>query len=163
MSTTPPYALNIDTPLPGRLSVISGNDNGCPDRKTLYIKVAQSGSLNTNTIHIPSPHPSNIPIIELPPPLRTVCPMICPLLQKYPDEFISNTKVVRDSSTKPDTPPLRLSYVHDTSGMTPPPGTSSGNQPEPVLHPQMNSCSVQRVSYNVRAPLTFKLSCNSFD
>src|SRR3954464_12619899 len=45
----------------------------------------------------------------------------------------------------------------------PPPVTLSGNHPEPVLHPQMNSRSMQRVSYNVRAPLTFHLSCHSFD
>src|SRR3954466_15440685 len=90
--------------------------------------------------------------------------MICPVLLKYPDEFISNMKVVRYRSTNPDTPSTRVSDVHDTSGMTPPPpGTPSGNHPEPVLHPRMNSRSVQRVSYNVRAPLTFHLSCHSFD
>src|SRR4051812_2491501 len=90
--------------------------------------------------------------------------MICPVLLKYPDEFILNTKVVRYRSTNPDIPSTRVSDVHDTSGMTPPPpGTPSGNHPEPVLHPQMNSHSVHRVSYNVRAPLTFHLSCHSFD
>src|SRR3954469_16323462 len=56
-----------------------------------------------------------------PSPLRTVCSMICPVLLKYPDEFISNTKVVRNSSTNPDTPPIRFSDVHDTSGMVPSP------------------------------------------
>src|SRR3954466_7685004 len=115
----PTNASNIDTPLPGCLSVISGTDKNCPDQNTLYTKVAQKGSPNTNTIPIPSPHPSNIPNVE-PSPLQTVCPMICPVLLKYPDEFISNRKVVRNSSTNPDTPPTRVSDVHDTSGMTPP-------------------------------------------
>src|SRR3954466_10471753 len=97
-------------------------------------------------------------------PLRTVCPMICPVLLKYPDEFISNTKVVRNSPTNPDTPPLSLSDVHYTSGMTfPPLDPLSGNQPEPVLHPRMNSRSVQRVSFNVRSPITIHLSCHAFD
>ena len=71
----PPNAPNTDTPLSSRLSVISGTDNGCPDQKTLYIKVAQNGSTITNTLPIRSPHPSNIPNIE-PPPLRTVCPIL---------------------------------------------------------------------------------------
>src|SRR4051812_5089846 len=100
----PPNAPDIDTPLPGRLSVISGTGNGCLDRKTLYTKVAQNRSTITNTLPIRSPHPSNIPNLE-PPPLRTVYPMICPVLLRYPDEFISNTKFVRNSSTNPDTPP----------------------------------------------------------
>src|SRR3954462_14716809 len=79
-------------------------------------------------------------------PLWTVCPMICLVLLKYPDEFISNTKVVRNGSTNPDTPPTRVSDVHDTSGMIPPPPTDtlSDNHSEPVLHPRMNSRSVQR-------------------
>src|SRR3954467_12186125 len=45
--------------------------------------------------------------------------------------------------------------------MNPPPGTPSGNHPEPVLHPRMNSRSVQRVSFNVRALLTLHTSCFS--
>src|SRR3954462_8157970 len=36
-------------------------------------------------------------------PLRTVCLMNCPVLLQCPDQFISNTKVVRNSSTNPDT------------------------------------------------------------
>src|SRR3954468_19929035 len=121
MSTTPPLTHQTSTsPLPGCLPVISGTDNGCPDRKTLYIKVAQNSSTIANTLLILPPHPSNLPNIE-PPLLRTVCPMICPVLLKYPDEFISNTKVVRNSSTNPDTPPLSLSDVHDTAGMIPSP------------------------------------------
>ena len=56
-------------PLSGRLSVISGIDKGCPDQNTLYTKVIQKGSPNTNTIPTPSPHSSNIPNIE-PPPSR---------------------------------------------------------------------------------------------
>src|SRR3954462_689209 len=66
----PPNASNIDTPLPGCLSVISGTDNGCPDRKTLYIKVAQNRPTTTDTIPIPSPHPSKIPNVKPFPPLR---------------------------------------------------------------------------------------------
>src|ERR1043165_10038975 len=87
--------------------------------------------------------------------------MICPVLLKYPYEFISNTKVVRNRSTNPDTPTMHVSVVHDTSGMTPPPYTLSGNHPEPVLHPRMNSRSVHRASYNVRASLTLHTSCHS--
>ena len=143
------------------MSVIFGTDNGCPDRKTLYIKVAQNSSTITNTLLILPPHPSNIPNIE-PPPLRTVCPMICLVLLKYPDEFISNTKVVRNSSTNPDTPLLSLSDVHDTSGMIPsPPVTLSGNHPEPVVHPRMNSRSEQRALHCVRTPLAFHTSCHA--
>src|SRR3954464_11135292 len=86
----PPNASNIDTPLPGCLSVISGTVKNCPDQNTLYTKVAQIGAPVTNTIPIPSPHPSNIPNVEPPPLLRTVCPMICPVLLKCPDEFNPN-------------------------------------------------------------------------
>src|SRR3954464_345833 len=86
--------------------------------------------------------------------------MICPILLKYPDEFISNTKVVRNGSTNPDTPPLCFSDVHDTSDMNlPPPDTLSGNHPELTVHPRMNSRSEQRASYYVRASISFHLSC----
>ena len=88
--------------------------------------------------------------------------MICPVLSKYPDEFIPNTKVVRNRSATPDTSPTRVSNVHDTSDMTPHPDTMSGNHPEPVLHPQMNSRFVQRISFNVRAPLTLHTPFLSF-
>src|SRR3954466_5168630 len=50
--------------------------------------------------------------------------MICPVLLKYPDEFILNTKVVRNRSTTPDTQPTRVSDVHDTSGLILPPSVS---------------------------------------
>src|SRR3954471_22329057 len=98
----PPNASNIDTPLPGRLSEIPGTDKNCPDRKTLYTKVAQNRPTITDTTPIRSPHPSNIPIIE-PPLLRTASPMNCPVLLQYPDQFIPNTKVVRNSSSTSDT------------------------------------------------------------
>src|SRR3954462_7042871 len=88
--------------------------------------------------------------------------MNCPVLLQYPDKFISNTKVFRNRSTTPDTSPTRVSDVHDTSGMTPPSDTLSGNHTDPVLHPQMNSRSVQRVSFNVTAPLTLHSSYLSF-
>src|SRR3954471_736954 len=89
--------------------------------------------------------------------------MNCPVLLKYPDEFISNAKVVRNSPTNPDTPPLSLSDVHDTSGMIfPPPDPLSGNHPEPVVHLRMNSRSEQRASHCVRTPLTIHLSCRAF-
>src|SRR3954466_12078847 len=121
MSIPPPLTYRTPTPpLSGRLAIISGTDNGCPDRKTLYIKDAQNGSTITNTLPIRSPHPSNIPNIE-PPPLRTACPMICPVLLQYPDEFIPNTKVVRNRSTTSDTNPTHVSDVHDTSGLIFPP------------------------------------------
>ena len=106
------------------------------------------------------PHPSHLPNIE-PPPLRTASPMICPVLSMYPDEFIPNTKVVRNTSTTPDTSPSRVSDVHDTSGMTPPPDTLSGNHLEPVFHPRMNSCSELIAMYYVRASIAFLLSCNT--
>src|ERR1041385_8502817 len=44
----------------------------------------------------------------------------------------------------------------------PPPDTLSGNHPELTVHPQMNSRSVLRVSYNVRVSLTFHMSCLVF-
>src|SRR3954464_6501024 len=87
--------------------------------------------------------------------------MICPVQLKYPDEFIPNMNVVRNRSTNPDTPPTRVSDVHDTPGLIfPPPDTLSGNHSEPVLHPRMNSRSVQRVSVNVRASIT--IHCHAF-
>src|SRR4051812_13410875 len=89
--------------------------------------------------------------------------MICPVLLKYPDEFISNTKVVRNSSTNPVTPPLRLSVVHDTPGLNfPPSDTLSGNHPEPVVRPRMNSRSEQYTLYHVRAPSTLCFPCVVF-
>ena len=54
-------------------------------------------------------------------PLWTVCPINCPVLLQCPNEFIPNTKVVRNISNTPDTQPTRVSDVHDTSGMIPPP------------------------------------------
>src|SRR3954467_10127989 len=81
-------------------------------------------------------------------PLRTVCPMICPVLLKYPDEFIPNMKVVRNTSTNLDTPPTRVSDVHDTPSLIfPPPDTLSGNHPELAIHLRMNFRSEQRASY----------------
>src|SRR4051812_28404854 len=89
--------------------------------------------------------------------------MNCPVLLQYPDQFISNTKVVQNRSTNPDTQPTRMSDVHDTPGLIfPPPDTLSGNHPEPVLHPRMNSRSVQRVSFCVRTSLTFHMSCHAY-
>src|SRR3954467_7934122 len=68
--------------------------------------------------------------------------MICSVPLNCPDEFIPNTNVVRNRSTNPDTPPTRVSDVHDTSGMTPPPlDTLSVKHSEPVFHPRMNSSS----------------------
>src|SRR4051812_28937759 len=64
----PPNAPNTDTLLSVRLAIFSGTDNGCPERKTLYTKVTQNESTNTDTIPIRSPHPSNTPNIEPPPP-----------------------------------------------------------------------------------------------
>src|SRR4051812_36507001 len=76
--------------------------------------------------------------------------MICPVLLQYPDEFIPNTKVVRNGSNTPDIQPTRVSDVHDTFGMTPPPpDTLSGNHPEPVLHLRMISRSEHRALYTV--------------
>src|SRR3954470_2504276 len=84
--------------------------------------------------------------------------MNCPLLLKYPDEFISNTKVARNSSTNPDTPPTRVSDVHDTSGMNlPPPDHLSGNHPEPVKLP-VKFCFVRNVKHCVSSPLAYRIS-----
>src|SRR3954470_16878450 len=125
----PHNALNTDTPLSVRLAIFLGTDNGCPDRKTSYIKVAQNRPTITDTILTPSPHPSNIPIIE-PSPLRTVCPINGSVLLEFPDEFIPNMKVSQNRSISTDTPPLRLSGTHDTPGLIlPPPDTLSGNHP----------------------------------
>src|SRR3954471_13861369 len=86
--------------------------------------------------------------------------MICPVLLKYPDEFISNTKVVRNRSTNPDTPTTHVSDVHDTPGLIfPPSDTLSGNHPEPVFHPRLNSSSEQIASYCVISPIPLHLSC----
>src|SRR3954471_8420445 len=86
--------------------------------------------------------------------------MICPVLLKYPDEFISNTKVVRNRSTNPDTTTTRVSDVHDTLGLIfPPPYTLSGNHPGLAVHPRMNCRSEQRASYYVRVSIAFRLSC----
>src|SRR4051812_36875208 len=87
--------------------------------------------------------------------------MNCPVLLKYPDEFILNTKVVRNRSTNPNTPPTCVSDVHDTSGMTPPPDTLSGNHPKPVFHPRMNSSSELIALYYVRSSFAFYLSCHA--
>src|ERR1041385_5402017 len=59
-------------------------------------------------------------------------------------------------------PPLCCSGNHDTSGLILPPlDTLSGNHPEPVVHPQMNFRSEQRVLHRVRIPITFHLSCHA--
>src|SRR3954471_7411491 len=72
-------------------------------------------------------------------------------------------KVVRNGSNSTDTPPLCCSGNHDTFGLIlPPPDTLSGNHPEPVVHPQMNSRSEQRALHCVRTPLTFHLSCHAY-
>src|SRR3954470_24415222 len=114
-----------------------------------------------NTLSVRLPHPPNIPNIE-PSPLRTVCPMICPVLLKYPDEFILNTKVVQNSSANTDTPSYacRMSSTPPTWYL-PPPDTLSGNHPELADHPRMNSRSEQRASYYVRASIAYHLSCDT--
>src|SRR3954467_13523051 len=88
--------------------------------------------------------------------------MNCPVLLQYPDEFIPNTKVVRNRSTNLDTQPTRVSDVHDPSGMIPPLDTLSGNHPEPVLHPRINSRSEQYTVYRIRATLTLCFPCDVF-
>src|ERR1041385_1862199 len=96
-------------------------------------------------------------------PLRTNCPINCPVLLECPDEFIPNTNVVRNRSNSTDTPPLCLSGTHDTSGLIlPPPDTLSGNHPEPVVHPQMNSRSEHNTSYCVITPIAIHLSCHAY-
>src|SRR4051812_28242798 len=62
----------------------------------------------------------------------------------------------------PNTQPTRVSDIHDTSGMIfPPPDTLSGNHPEPVFHPRMNSSSELIASYYVRSSFAFHLSCHA--
>src|SRR3954462_11430252 len=88
--------------------------------------------------------------------------MNCPVLLQYPDQFISNTKVVQNRSTNPDTQPTRMSDVHDTPSLIfPPPDTLSDNHPEPVIHPRMNSSSELIAPYHVRVTFTIHLSCHA--
>src|SRR4051812_46296726 len=81
--------------------------------------------------------------------------MNCPVLLQCPDEFIPNTKVVRNTSTTSDTPPLRLSGTHETPGLsfsplrTPCPVVT----PDPAIHRQMNSCSELSSSYHVSSSI----------
>src|SRR3954471_8762769 len=107
-------------PPPAALSINSGTDNGFPDQKTLYTKVAQNRPTITDTILTPSPHPSNLPIIETF-PLRTVCPINGPVLLECPDEFIPITNVSQNRSISTDTPPLHFSGTHDPPGLILPP------------------------------------------
>src|ERR1043165_2439360 len=87
--------------------------------------------------------------------------MNCPVLLQCPDEFIPNTKVVRNRSTTPDTQPTHVPDVHDTPGLIfPPPDTLSGNHPGAGFHPRMNSRSEHRALYNVR--VTFTIHCHAF-
>src|ERR1041384_4469709 len=104
------------------------------------MKIDQKNITNTNTLSVCLPHPSNTTNIEHRTfPLRTDCPINCPVLLECPDEFIPNTNVSRNRSISTDTPPLCLSDNHDTPGLIlPPPDSLSGNHPEPVVHPQMN-------------------------
>ena len=117
------------------------------------------------TIRIRYPYTNHTPLTHRTSnPLWTVCPMICPALSKYPDEFILNTKVVRNVSTSTVTPSTRLSDVDDTYGMVPSPLRTSCPviTLEPVFHPRMNSRSEQNTLHCVRAPLTLSLSCLVF-
>src|SRR3954471_5898830 len=124
--------------------------------------VDQKNTKNTDTLSARLAPPSNRPNIE-PSPLRTVCPINCPVLLECPDEFILNTKVVRNGSTSTDTPPLCCFGNHDTSGLIlPPPDPLSGNHPEPVVHPQVNSRSEHIALHCVRTPFTFHLLCLAF-
>src|ERR1041385_642708 len=96
-------------------------------------------------------------------PLRTVCPINGPVLLDCPDEIIPNTNVSRNRSISTVTPPLCCSGNHDTSGLIlPPPVTLSGNHPEPVVHPLMNSRSDQRALHCVRTSFTIHLLCLAF-
>src|SRR4051812_23934784 len=109
------------------------------------MKIDQKNTTSKNTLSVGLTHPSNIPNIERPP--RTVCLVICPVLLKYPDEFISNTKVIRNRSTNSDTPLTSAGCPRHLRHDPPPPDTLSGNRPEPVFFPQMNFRSEQRASY----------------
>ena len=73
--------------------------------------------------------------------------MICPVLLKYPDEFILNMKVAQNGSTNTNTLSICLSDVHDTANMEPsPPDHLSGNCPEPVKLPVKSPIRLQRVA-----------------
>src|ERR1041385_442414 len=115
------------------------------------MKIDQKNIKNTNTLSVCLTHPLTHRSSTFPPP---GCLSIIPGAGKnLPDEFIPNTKVVRIVSTSTVTPSTRLSDVHDTSGMNPPPlDTLSGNHPEPVFHPRMNSRSEQRALQCARTP-----------
>src|SRR3954463_10705045 len=80
------------------------------DRKTLYIKIDQKNITNTNTLSVCLPHPPNASNIDTPLPGCLSVISVC--LLKYQGEIISNTKVVRNGLTNPDTPTTRVSDVH---------------------------------------------------
>ena len=71
-------------------------------------------------------------------------------------------KVAQIGSTNTDTLSICLSDVHDTANMEPsPPDHLSGNYPEQVFHPRMNSRSEQYTLHCIRTPLTMHppMSC----
>src|SRR3954465_237862 len=71
-------------------------------------------------------------------------------------------KVARNESTITNTISTCLSDVSNTANMEPsPPDHLSGNHPEPVVHPQMNSRSEQRALHCIRTSLTFHTSCHA--
>src|SRR3954470_17835831 len=81
--------------------------------------------------------------------------MNCPVLLQYPDQFISNTKVVRNSSTNPDTQPTRGSDVHDTSGMNPPlrtpcPVITRSRYSSPDEFPLRGTCIVPTLEHRLK-------------
>src|ERR1041385_252087 len=87
------------------------------DSKTLYMKVDQKNITNTDTLSVCLPHPLTHRSSTFPP--LGCLSIILGAGKNLSDEFILNTKVVQNSSTSTDTPLIRLSDVHDTSGMNP--------------------------------------------
>ena len=156
-----PYHNKHLHPLPGRLLVISVTEKGCPDQNILYMKVTQNGSPNTNMIPTTSLHPSNMPSIESSPSgpfvrwfvrycKRTRMNLFRTRMLFGIDQLnrIHHPHVFRMSTTPP--------------AWSPPSDTLSGNHPEPVVRPRMNSRSEQYTLYRVRTPLTLRCHCVVF-
>src|SRR3954466_1462213 len=114
---------------------------------------------NTNTLSICLSPPLTYRTSTF--PLRAVCRYFLGADKNLPDEFVLNMKVARNESTITDTISTCLSDVSNTAKMEPsPPDHLSGNHPEPVVHPRMNSRFEQRALHCVRAPLTLHMFCH---
>src|SRR4051812_24397184 len=76
--------------------------------------------MNTNTVSVYQPHPSNISNTGHS-PSGTPYPIIARNRKNFPDEFVLNMKVVQNGSTSTDTISTCLSDVSNTADMEPSP------------------------------------------